>query len=107
MAKVSAHSEHCSNTASKKSPTPHPDHSSTQPRVNRIQGQLNAVSRMIDERRYCPQILQQIRAARAALVGLEKEILREHLRGCVRTAFESRNPFEANDKIEEIIELLD
>ena len=83
----------------------HPDHGASKKRINRIKGQLDAVSRMIDERKYCPDILQQIRAATSAMQGLETEILRGLLRGCVKTAFESRNSFEINDKVEEILGL--
>jgi DNA-binding FrmR family transcriptional regulator len=85
--------------------TAHPDHSASLKRINRIRGQLDAVSRMIGERRYCPDILQQIRAATNAMRGLEAEVLRGHLRGCVKNAFESRNSFDINDKVEEILAL--
>lgn len=84
----------------------HPDHAASKKRINRIKGQLDAVSRMIDERVYCPDIIQQIRAATSALRGLEAEVLRGHLRGCVKKAMESKNSFEVNDKIEEILQLL-
>lgn len=84
----------------------HPDHSASKKRINRVKGQLDAVARMIEEREYCPDIIQQIRAARSALGGLEAEVLRGHLRGCVKKAFESENTFEVNDKIEEILQLL-
>jgi DNA-binding FrmR family transcriptional regulator len=83
-----------------------PDHSASKKRINRIKGQLDAVSRMIDERKYCPSIIQQIRAATNALRSLEAEVLRGHLRGCVKKTMESQNPFEMNDKIEEILQLL-
>lgn len=83
----------------------HPDHSSSLKRLNRIKGQLDAVGRMIEGRKYCLDILQQIRAADSALRGLEAEILRGHLRGCVRKAFETKNTFEVNDRIEEILGL--
>lgn len=83
----------------------HPDHSPSLKRLNRIVGQLDAVGRMIEERKYCLDILQQMRAAESALKGLQAEVLRGHLRGCVRTAFESKNNFEVNDKIEEILDL--
>ncbi len=86
-------------------PDSHTDHSASLKRLNRIRGQIDAVARMIEERKYCPEILQQIRAAESALRSLEAEILRGHLRGCVKTAFESKNPFIADDKIEEIVRL--
>lgn len=84
----------------------HPDHSPSKARVNRVQGQLNAVSRMIDEREYCPKIIQQVRAAKNALGALEGELMRRHLRGCVKVAFESRDTFEVNEKIEEIMKII-
>lgn len=81
------------------------DHSLSLKRLNRIQGQLEGVSRMIQEKKYCLEILQQLRAAGSAMKGLEGEILRGHLRGCVSRAFESKDAFDVNDKIEEVIEL--
>ncbi len=84
----------------------HPDHSASKKRINRVKGQLDAVARMIDEREYCPDIIQQIRAATNALRGLEAEVLRGHLRGCVTKALQSNDSFEVNDKIEEILQLL-
>lgn len=84
----------------------HPHHAASKKRINRVKGQLDAVARMIDERAYCPDIIQQIRAATSALRGLEAEVLRGHLRGCVKKAMGSKNSFEVNDKIEEILQLL-
>ncbi|MGE4133668.1 MAG: metal-sensitive transcriptional regulator [Bdellovibrionales bacterium] len=83
-----------------------PDHAASKKRINRIRGQLDAVARMIDEREYCPDIIQQIRAATSAMKSLESEILRGHLRGCVREAFESKDGFEIHDKIDEILNLI-
>jgi DNA-binding FrmR family transcriptional regulator len=60
---------------------------------------------MIDERRYCPEIIQQIRAATNALKGLEQEVLKGHLEGCVREAMESRDPFVVRNKVDEILKL--
>ena len=106
--KLQTKTESCRSCATEpgKNPASHPDHSASKRRINRVKGQLDAVSRMIDEREYCPDIIQQIRAATSALRGLEAEVLRGHLRGCVRKAFESENSFEVNDKIEEILNLL-
>ena len=90
----------------KKGSAGHPDHSASKKRINRVKGQLDEVSRMIKEREYCPDIIQQIRAATSALRGLESEVLKGHLRGCVRQAFESKNGFDINDKIDEVLLLL-
>jgi DNA-binding FrmR family transcriptional regulator len=52
-------------------------------RVNRIAGQVAGVQRMIDEDRYCVDILHQIAAVRSALDGLGVELLTRHLESCV------------------------
>ncbi len=83
----------------------HPHHRGSKQRLNRAKGQLEAVGRMIDERRYCPEIIYQIRAATNALKSLENEVLRGHLRGCVKEAFQSKDPFEIESKIDEILKL--
>ena len=87
------------------SPTP-TMHGASKRRINRVKGQLDAVSRMIDEQRYCPDIIYQIRAATNALKALELEILRGHLKGCVKTAFQSRDSSEIESKITEIMKLM-
>jgi DNA-binding FrmR family transcriptional regulator len=52
-------------------------------RVNRISGQIGGIGKMIDEDRYCVEILDQIAAARSALDGLGVEILSNHIESCV------------------------
>lgn len=52
-------------------------------RVNRISGQVNGIGKMVDEDRYCLEILDQISAARAALDALGVELLTNHIRCCV------------------------
>ncbi len=61
----------------------HPDHSGELKRLNRVAGQIEGVRAMIEEQRYCPEILTQLRAARAALRALETAILGTHLGACV------------------------
>jgi DNA-binding FrmR family transcriptional regulator len=75
-------------------------------RVARIRGQIDGVERMMNEGRYCPEIIQQIKSVRAAMAGLECAVLENHLRGCVQKAFEAKDPFEADQKISELINLL-
>lgn len=99
--KKSCHADLRSRNKEKK----HPDHSATKKRINRIKGQIDSVSRMIDERKYCLDIIQQVRAATSALKGLEQEILRGHLEGCVREAMESKDPITIGKKVEEILKL--
>ena len=84
----------------------HPDHSGQKSRVNRIRGQVDGIERMIDERRYCVDIVQQIKAARSALTGLENSIMETHLRGSVQSAMTSKDAYEAEQKIQEIMKIL-
>jgi len=84
----------------------HADHTEELPRLKRIRGQVDGVERMILEKRYCLDILMQIKAARSALVALEGEVLRVHLEGCVQDALNSKNSFQAGKKIKELVELL-
>lgn len=84
----------------------HPDHSAQLNRLNRIVGQLNGVKRMIEERRYCPEILTQVRAAGAALKSIELLVLGTHLRHCVAEAVLAHDSKQAETKIEELVALL-
>jgi DNA-binding FrmR family transcriptional regulator len=84
----------------------HMDHTATKKRISRAKGQLEAVARMIDEKHYCPEIIYQMRAVTNALKAAEQEILQRHLRGCVKTAFQSKDPFEMDEKIKEIMKLM-
>ena len=75
-------------------------------RLARISGQINGISRMIEEEKYCVDIITQIQAARAALHSLELKILERHLRHCVTQAFQSGNPNDADQKIEELLKVM-
>lgn len=82
-----------------------PDHTSLQPRLKRARGQLDGVLRMIDEGRYCVDILTQLSAVRAALRATEAEILQSHLQHCVRGALNSNDPEAAGEQIDELAQL--
>lgn len=84
----------------------HPNHIDALPRLKRIRGQVDGIERMISEQRYCVDILTQIKAARSALHALEGEVLRTHLESCVRDAIHSKDAFQADKKIKELMELL-
>lgn len=68
--------------------TPHPCHKENLPRLNRISGQVEGVKKMIAEGRYCPDILIQLKAIRAAIKVIEGNILQKHLEHCVALSFE-------------------
>jgi DNA-binding FrmR family transcriptional regulator len=76
-------------------------------RLGRIGGQVRGVSRMIEDDRYCIDILTQIRALRAALDKVEQEVLSGHLQHCVAHAFSDGDERERRSKIDELIEVLD
>ena len=76
-------------------------------RLSRIEGQVRGVARMVDEDRYCIDILTQIQAVRAALSRVESELLREHLGHCVVGAMMGGDEAEQRKKADELIKLLD
>jgi DNA-binding FrmR family transcriptional regulator len=76
---------------------------SCEKRLVRIEGQVRGLSRMIEEDRYCIDIVTQISAVRAALRRLEEEILRDHVGHCVEHAIASGNKADQRRKIEELM----
>lgn len=83
----------------------YPDHSAELSKLNRVSGQIEGVKKMIAENRYCPDILMQLRAARAALRTIEANILEAHLHGCVTEAIKGGTEAEKTEKLTEIKEL--
>ena len=82
------------------------DHSNELRRLSRIKGQVEGVERMVSEKRYCPEIIVQIKAIRSALRSLEANIVEGHMRHCVTTAIKSREQSVVNEKLEEILLLM-
>jgi len=80
----------------------YPDHSKELPRLNRISGQIEGIKKMIEEQRYCPDIMIQLNAARSAIKTIEADILERHLHGCVSAAIESGDEKQKQEKINEI-----
>ena len=76
-------------------------------RLGRIEGQVRGVARMIEEDRYCIDILTQIRALRAALDKVEQEVLSHHLEHCVADAFTAGSERDRRAKVAELIKVLD
>lgn len=85
----------------------HPDHKKELVKIKRAKGQLDGIMAMIDDRRYCPDILIQIRAAKSALQSVEHSILKSHLESCVHEAVLSKEPKAIEEKMKELIALLD
>ena len=76
-------------------------------RLNRVEGQVRGIARMIEEDRYCIDVLTQLQAVRAALSKVETEMLRDHLGHCVEGAIVSGDKDEQRRKAAELIQLLE
>jgi DNA-binding FrmR family transcriptional regulator len=76
-------------------------------RLNRIEGQVRGITRMIEEGRYCIDVLTQINAARAALAKVESEMLKAHLSHCIEGAIVTGDADDQRAKARELIELLE
>lgn len=75
-------------------------------RLSRIEGQVRGIGRMVEEDRYCIDVLTQVQAVRAALARVETEMLEDHLGCCIEGAILSGNAEEQRKKAGELIELL-
>lgn len=79
-----------------------PCHAAEIPKLNRIAGQVEGIKKMIDEGRYCPDIMTQLRAVRSALKTVEANVLETHLQSCVTDAIMSGDTKKAEQKISEV-----
>ena len=75
-------------------------------RLSRVEGQVRAVKRMVDEGEYCIDIITQIQAARSALQAVSKRILEKHLKHCVADAIHEKDEAEIDRKLEEIMTVI-
>jgi DNA-binding FrmR family transcriptional regulator len=75
-------------------------------RLDRIEGQVRGLARMIQEGRYCIDIVTQVSAARAALRRVEQEVLRDHIGHCVREAMQSQHARTQARMIQELMDVL-
>ena len=76
-------------------------------RLNRIEGQVRGIARMVEEDRYCIDVLTQVQAVRAALAKVETEMLRDHLGHCIEGAIVSGDKGQQREKAAELIQLLE
>ena len=79
---------------------------SVKKRLSRIEGQVRGLSKMVDDDRYCIDVVTQISAVRAALRRAEEEILRDHVAHCVQHAIASGDKVDQRRKIEELMDVL-
>ncbi|MFZ5721220.1 MAG: metal-sensitive transcriptional regulator [Pseudomonadota bacterium] len=76
-------------------------------RLSRIEGQVRGIARMVEEDRYCIDVLTQIQAVRAALSKVETEMLRDHLGHCIEGAIVAGDKEEQRKKAAELIHLME
>lgn len=75
-------------------------------RLSRIEGQVRGLSRMLEEERYCIDIITQIAAVRAALKRVEHELLRDHVDHCVREAMQGGTAKDQEQKLDELMTVI-
>jgi DNA-binding FrmR family transcriptional regulator len=75
-------------------------------RLSRIEGQVRGLAGMVENDRYCIDIVTQLSAVRAALARVEQEILRDHAAHCVEGAIRSGNAADQRRKVAELMEVL-
>ena len=75
-------------------------------RLKKIKGQLGGLEKMIEDQRYCVDILVQFRAVIAALSAIEKSVFERHITGCVNEAILSKDKIVIKEKVEELTKLI-
>ena len=75
-------------------------------RLGRIEGQVRGLARMVEDERYCIDIVTQIAAVRAALRRVEEEILRDHVAHCVNHAISSGDKADQRRKVKELMDVM-
>ena len=79
---------------------------STLKRLSRIEGQVRGLARMVEDDRYCIDIVTQIAAVRAALRKADEEILRDHVAPCVEHAISSGDKADQRRKVAELMDVM-
>jgi DNA-binding FrmR family transcriptional regulator len=79
---------------------------STLKRLRRIEGQVRGLARMVEEDRYCIDVVTQLSAVRAALCAVEGEVLRDHASHCIEHAIASGNKADQRRKVAELMDVV-
>ncbi len=75
-------------------------------RLNKVEGQIRGINKMVTEDRYCIDILTQTRAVVSAIRKVEELIMKQHLYSCVTTSMRSNNAEDKVNKINEVMDML-
>jgi len=84
----------------------HARRSSSLKRLSRIEGQVRGLQKMIEDDRYCVDILIQVKAVSAALKRVEGELLKDHVDHCLASAIASDDVSDRKEKVAELVDLL-
>lgn len=76
-------------------------------RLKRSEGQIRGIIKVLEDGRYCIDVLNQMQAVKAAIARAESEILKDHAATCVESAIKSGNEAEQREKVSELIDLFD
>ncbi len=85
---------------------PHPANENAIRRLRNIEGQVRGIGRMVEQEKYCVDILTQVSAVRAALNGVAMVVLKRHLEHCVTDALRSGKESRAREIIDELMDVL-
>src|SRR5437868_2731641 len=75
-------------------------------RLRRIEGQIRGLHRMVEEDRYCPDIIEQVASAQQALRGVARALMRNHLQHCAAHAIKNGTQQDAASTYDELLELI-
>ncbi|MEP6571695.1 MAG: metal-sensitive transcriptional regulator [Gemmatimonadota bacterium] len=75
-------------------------------RLRRIEGQTRGLQKMVDEERYCADVLTQIASVQEALRGVSRAMMYNHLKHCATEAIRSGDPERAESMYQELVELM-
>jgi len=75
-------------------------------RLRRIEGQVRGLQKMVEEERYCADVLMQVSSVQEALRGVSRSLLHNHLKHCATQAIRSSDPERANAMYEELLDLV-
>jgi DNA-binding FrmR family transcriptional regulator len=75
-------------------------------RLRRIEGQVRGLQKMVEEERYCTDIITQVSSVQEALRGVGRELLRNHLKHCASAAIRAGDPVAADAVYDELVELM-
>ena len=84
----------------------HPDHTKQIVSLKRIEGQIRGIQRMINEGKYCVDILTQLRSVNKAIISVEENVLKTHVESCVSGAIKSGSQAKVKEKLDEIMKLI-